>query len=89
MHSLKSYTANEGNKILGRSGSFWQRESYDHWVRDEDELERIVNYIRNNPVAAGLTDHAHEWRWSSCYDRFQQDGDISGWLVAGLPGCYL
>jgi putative DNA methylase len=35
MHSLKSYTAHEANKILGRSGAFWQAESYDHWVRDE------------------------------------------------------
>src|SRR5207248_3501219 len=45
MHSLKSYTAHQSNEILKRSGQFWQHESYDHWVRDEDELERIVQYI--------------------------------------------
>jgi putative DNA methylase len=37
MHSLKSYTAHEGNQLLGRTDSFWQHESYDHWVRDDDE----------------------------------------------------
>jgi hypothetical protein len=56
VHSLKSYTANKANEQLGRQGSFWQDESYDHWVRDIDELERIVNYIRANAVRAGLCD---------------------------------
>ena len=46
MHSLKSYTANRANELLGRSGQFWQHESYDHWVRDVEELERIVEYLR-------------------------------------------
>src|SRR5262245_36197201 len=54
MHSLKSYTAHEANKLLGRTGQFWLHESYDHWVRDEDELERIVEYIAWNPVKAEL-----------------------------------
>ena len=54
MHSLKSYTANEANKLLRRTGQFWQHESYDHWVRDEDEMERIVAYINANAVKAGL-----------------------------------
>jgi putative DNA methylase len=48
MHSLKSYTANEANKLLHRSGQFWQHESYDHWVRNDEELERIVDYIRQS-----------------------------------------
>ena len=35
MKSLKGYTAREANRLLGRTGEpFWQRESYDHWVRD-------------------------------------------------------
>src|SRR5207247_9218850 len=54
MHSLKSYTASKINAILKRSGQFWQHESYDHWVRDDDELARIVEYIAWNPVKAKL-----------------------------------
>lgn len=38
MHSLKSYTANESNKLLKRSGAFWEAESYDHVIRDEREI---------------------------------------------------
>src|SRR5262245_47664922 len=45
MHSLKSYTANQANALLRRTGPFWQHESYDHWVRDDEELERVVGYI--------------------------------------------
>ena len=80
MHSLKSYTANKANEVLRREGAFWQAESYDHWVRDEEELERVVNYVRANPVAAGLVERHQDWFWSSCHDRFLRDGDSSGWL---------
>jgi putative transposase len=69
MHSLKSYTAHEANRILDRTGAFWQAESYDHWVRDESELERIVSYIDSNPVKAGLVDRPEQWVWSSAHDR--------------------
>lgn len=53
MHSLKRYTARESNRLLGREGQFWQHENYDHVVRDEAELNRIVRYVLNNPVNAG------------------------------------
>jgi putative DNA methylase len=80
MHSLKSYTANEANKILRRSGRFWQHESYDHWVRDDEELERIVDYIARNPVQAKLVEEPHQWFFSSAHDRFLHDGSKWGWL---------
>jgi putative transposase len=82
MHSLKSYTANEANKLLGRGGPFWQRESYDHWVRDEVELERIVDYIAYNPVKAGLVRQPQDWFFGSAHERFLEDGSVSGWLPA-------
>jgi len=66
MQSLKGYTAREANRVLGRKGRFWQDESYDHVVRDEAELERIVNYVLNNPVKAGLVESPDQWRWSYC-----------------------
>jgi putative DNA methylase len=82
MHSLKSYTAHEANNILNRAGTFWQAESYDHWVRDDDELDRIVYYIRANPVKAELVERPEDWYWCSCHDRFLTDGSTNGWLVA-------
>jgi REP element-mobilizing transposase RayT len=66
LQSLKGATARAANQVLGRSGvTFWQAESYDHWVRDEREMERIVAYIENNPVKAGLAVRADEYPWSS------------------------
>ena len=62
LHSWKSFTANEGNKWLDRGGEvFWQRESYDHLVRDEEDYWRIWDYIRMNPVKAGLCKQPQEW----------------------------
>ena len=64
--AVKNYSAREANKTLGRSGlPFWKDESYDHWVRDDEELNKIVRYIEFNPVAAGLVTKPEEWRWSS------------------------
>ena len=54
MHSLKRYTARQANLLLGREGAFWQDESYDHVVRSEAEARRIIEYVLNNPVKAGL-----------------------------------
>jgi REP element-mobilizing transposase RayT len=61
MHSLKSYTANRANELLGRRGRFWQPESYDDGIRDLDELQRIVTYVIGNPVHAGLCAAAVDW----------------------------
>ena len=66
MQSLKGYTARKANRLLGRNGTFWQHESYDHVVRDANEWQRIVTYVLNNPVKAGLVDRWEKWRWSYC-----------------------
>src|SRR5258708_29808605 len=41
MHSIQRDSAFKCNRILGQSGKVWQRESLDHCVLDDDELERI------------------------------------------------
>jgi len=64
LHSIKRYTAREANKLIGCYGAFWQHESYDHVVRDERELDRIVQYVLNNPVSAGLTKDPETWKWN-------------------------
>ncbi len=69
MHGIKLYTARECNRILGRKGHFWQAESYDHCVRDEAELWRIVEYVEMNPVKANYTASPEEWQFSSAKDR--------------------
>jgi isocitrate dehydrogenase len=63
---LKGATARQANALLGRTGeTFWQAESYDHWVRDENEWDRIAAYIEDNPVKARLVQRPEDYRWSS------------------------
>lgn len=59
LHSWKSFTAKEANRLLERTGEFWQKESYDRIVRAAGDLENTVRYVRENPRKAGL----HNWRW--------------------------
>ncbi len=55
-YSINRFTATQCNRLLNQGGHFWHPESYDHWVRDEDELERIIGYIEGNPVKACLAE---------------------------------
>ena len=48
--SWKSFTAKEINKQIGRSGPFWQQESFDHIVRNAESLQKFREYIRANPT---------------------------------------
>jgi REP element-mobilizing transposase RayT len=66
-HSWKSFSANEINKLAGKSGQLWLHESYDHIVRNEAAFIAIKNYIRNNPVKAKLKlpNCAQSWTYST------------------------
>jgi REP element-mobilizing transposase RayT len=68
LHSLKSYTATQANKISKRAGqSFWDRGSYAHLIRDDDDRARCTAYSVNNPVSARLCARPEDWPWSSAY----------------------
>jgi len=61
---LKGSTARACNLKLNRSGQFWNHESHDHYVRDEQELERIIKYILYNPVKAELVEDWQKWQFT-------------------------
>lgn len=59
MQWLKGVTARRAQRLLGLTGKpFWQAESYDHWVRSDAELQKIICYVERNPVKAGLVEPA-------------------------------
>lgn len=70
MESIKRYSAREANKVLGRTGPFWQKESYDHVIRDDNELFHTLHYLRDNPVRAGLVSDASQWRWTYLNEKY-------------------
>jgi len=70
LHSWKSFTSRQANKVLHRIGKdFWQAESFDHWIRDDEERNRLVAYVENNPVKAGFCRSPQDWDWSSAHGR--------------------
>jgi|SRR5579872_2799166 len=71
MHSVNRFSGRKCNEYLRLEEAFWQRESYDHCVQDEDELQRIIDYVELNPVKAGLVRSREQWEFSSAYDRLR------------------
>lgn len=64
MKRLKGRTAKRLRELLGGRGPFWQREWFDHWIRNDAEWERCVHYIRTNPVKARLVREWSEHPWT-------------------------
>jgi REP element-mobilizing transposase RayT len=67
LQSLKSYSANEANKILFRQGKLWQQESFDRYIRSHEHFVSVCRYIENNPVKAGLCKRPEDWPYSSAW----------------------
>lgn len=65
MQSVKRHTANKINKLIGRNGNFWQKESFDTTIRDDKHLMNAIAYTLNNAVVA---DYVKDWKdWSGCW----------------------
>ncbi len=88
LHSIKRFSAREANKVLGREGAFWQKETYDHIIRSEEEFVKQTAYVMGNPEKAGLVG------WEFCGDgglagRMQSAAtftDYIGGFVVGIHG---
>ena len=59
---LKSYSAFRINRELGRTGSLWQDETYDHVIRG-GEMAEMYRYVLLNPVRKGLVSAPEEYEW--------------------------
>jgi hypothetical protein len=46
---------------------FWQSESYEHLIRDDEDLHRCCHYTVMNPVNAGFCARPEDWKWSSAH----------------------
>jgi type I restriction enzyme R subunit/putative DNA methylase len=61
LKSWKSFSAHEANRILGRSGQFWQEDYFDRLIKNPIHFENARRYIRENPVEAGLVKQPEDW----------------------------
>ncbi|HEY3024812.1 MAG TPA: transposase [Pyrinomonadaceae bacterium] len=69
MQSFKSITSHKANRTLGRSGQFWMPDYFDRYIRNAKHFKRVVEYIENNPVKAGLWLRPSDWPYSSAWFR--------------------
>lgn len=71
--SWKSYTSRQANRILGRSGAFWEEDYFDRYIRDERNSWQFIRYIENNPTKAKLVRAPEDWLWSSARYRSKEN----------------
>ncbi len=79
MQTLKGRTARACSLILGRSGAFWEHESFDHVIRN-GKFDKTIRYVLNNPVKAGVVRNWAEYPWNYCrkelMERFRITADF-------------
>lgn len=59
---FKSITTHRINALHGTSGRLWQRDYFERVIRNQSELDRAREYIRNNPLQ-WQNDHADDEDW--------------------------
>ena len=74
VESWKKFTCNRTNEILGRSGSQWEEDYWDTFMRDAAHELKTWRYIENNPTKAFLVRDPKEWPWSSARWRDENGG---------------
>jgi len=63
LHSIKSFSSHEVNKVMKRSGPVWVDESFDRMIRSEADLHKTWNYIWNNPRRLELVGPTEDYRY--------------------------
>ena len=53
--SWKGFTAREINQRIRKTGALWQDEYWDRLIRNEGHFRRVMEYIRENPMKAKLS----------------------------------
>jgi putative transposase len=69
------------SRIAKRERGLWQRRYWEHLIRDDDDLQRHVDYIHFNPVKHGHVAKAIDWPYSTLHRYVAK-----GWLAADWGG---
>ncbi|MBI4414883.1 MAG: transposase [Candidatus Kerfeldbacteria bacterium] len=76
LRDWKHRTASEINQRLGTSGRIWQRDFWEHSIRNAADFRQKMNYIHMNPARAGLVEKAEDWPYSSASWYINKRGPI-------------
>ena len=63
VQAWKQWTSKRITRELHVSGSIWQEQFFDHVLRSTESYSQKWDYVRHNPVRAGLVGAADDWRW--------------------------
>jgi len=88
-HALIECNGNDLSGILGRvklsfskhyrnragisASHIWQRRFWDHIIRDQDDMNRHIDYIHYNPVKHRMVESPFEWPLSSIHE-YRREG---------------
>ncbi|MFH1350527.1 MAG: transposase [Pseudomonadota bacterium] len=70
MKSISSFSSKEINRLVVRSGQFWQRGYFDRAIRKSEDIRVVFDYVHNNPVRRRLVERAEDWRHSSLNQKY-------------------
>lgn len=59
----KEWTSKGIKRALGLTHPVWQEEFFDHVLRSSESYQQKWDYVRDNPVRAGLVTNADDWPW--------------------------
>ena len=62
------------SRLKRGEAAIWQRRFWEHTIRDQDDLNRHIDYIHYNPLKHGLIDRVVDWPWSS-FHRYVSAGN--------------
>jgi REP element-mobilizing transposase RayT len=80
--SIKKYSARRLNKIHCRVGkSVWIRECFDRIIRNDKDLDGLVDYIHGNPVKWGLSQWPEDYKWSSASTIYSGSDEYRNWFL--------
>jgi len=74
-----SFGASYRKRMGISSGRVWQNRFWDHILRDQDDLNRHIDYVHYNPVKHGLTRSPFDWKWSSIDDYHSEGFYTDDW----------
>lgn len=59
----KSVSSRRLTRLCGVRPPVWQSDTFDHLLRSQESYAEKWNYVRENPVRAGLVKTSEDWRW--------------------------
>lgn len=63
LHSIKSFSAHEINKIEKKAGAVWEKERFDRYLRSDHDLKEKFRYILRNAWDSGVAGQNEHYPW--------------------------